>query len=69
MSSTDDRHGDEQTDARLAAEYAKNHPRDEAEEVPDLMAALMASVSRIKAARVAERFENHPKPDTTEEQK
>ena len=28
MSSTDDRHGDEQTDTRLAAEYAKNHPAD-----------------------------------------
>ena len=27
MSSTDDRHGDEQTDTRLAAEYAKNHPK------------------------------------------
>ena len=27
MSSTDDRHGDEQTDTRLAAEYTKNHPK------------------------------------------
>lgn len=44
MSSTDDRHGDEQTDTRLAAEYANNHPP-KVEHLPDGRVRLTADPS------------------------